>query len=731
MKNTPSSSPSVLDRLTALTDAERRAQVTTLAAVDLKSLLHDIRETKQMPALFELPEMQRALEKRMEELGITLDARDQWESLKKTIGTKTEALEDNAEKSFASELMRRAGSWGVVGSGLLAVLSWLGFSKAKDLRTSIATRGYLRTAIEGAKEHPIFAALIAGLGLKAGSEGYQYIQQNMPAIEDYVESIAGRTGRGTLETVKDFAEKAKDAAVDLKDSGLRGLVKGIVYAMPGATYDEETGVVTMPNFLTGGNKTLKPPFITAWKASVRREGGHAVVKKAYSLFLIEDRFDAILRQADTTDALGRTADASLLLAAKRGKELLARGHRPGGTSKESRELDQVLRVAIDADPELQRSKPLDVTAATPRELQERLAHVEAEMSSFYAKKEVPSFKETSDAIRDIAHEAQEKLRTGKHGGDSENVKKEALRRIKERIDAHSAEVNGRKVALGKEYADLLSANRDEFLEHAKHKLDTGDGGAHWTERGLEKTTKGIESIGYKVSRMGGKYVMGAITGYSFLPLALEGAAALRSGEEGDAAKKAFALDAGEALGGFIPGVGEALDFRAAVMGTDLNGRELDTWQRVTSGAMGVLGTASIVAGFFTGGTSIVAWRAIRGVSASVDAARTIDRTLKGVEVANATAKTVKNLNKSKDGAKALENMLEITTLQKKARRVQSAIHNVQRGMQIVTYGQLGFQLASGVTTIYGNAEAFVQNAQDRIASGAESVQHALGELSAG
>lgn len=722
MNNSPSSSPSVLDRLSSLTDIERRTQVTTLAAVDLKSLLHDIHGKKQMPAMFESPEIQHALEKRMEELGITLDTRDQWEALKKTIGTKVEALEDKAEKSFASELMRRAGSWGILGSGLLAVLSWFGFSKAKALRQSIGTRGYLRTAIEGAKEHPIFAALIAGLGLKVGSEGYQYIHQNMPVLNEYVESVAGKTGRSALEAAEQLAEKMKEAAVSIKDTGIRGLVKGLALAT-NADYNEETGVITMPNMLFGGQKTLAPPFITAWKAGLRREGSHALAKATYSLFFIENRFDAILREATIADTRARSADASLLMAVRRGKELMAKGFRPGSGHPESIELERILHMAIEHDPVLRKTTPLDVTKASHAELEQRLTQVETEMDAYFTQKEVKRFKETGDAIRDIAYEAQEKLRTGNHGGSPENIKKEALQRIREKIDAHAADMNGRKISLGKEYADLLSQQKESLLEHAKHKLDTGAGGSAWTERTLESAVKKTEGLGYKISSKGGKYVVGAITGYSFLPLAMEGLNAMKSGEDAAAAKKAFALDAGEAIGGFIPGVGEALDFRSAIMGTDLNGRELDTWQRVTAGVMGTLGTASIVAGFFTAGTSVVAWRFIRGGAASLDAARTINRARKGVEVANITAKTVKKIDAAKDSAKALENMFEITTVQRHARRVQNAVHNVQRGMQLVTYGQLGVQIASGINTIYGDAEAFVGNVQEKLAVGADAVHN--------
>lgn len=730
MRESPSAAPatpSVLQRLSAAPKASVREQVQRLTAEELNDLVDEMNGIDVMPTVFESHEAQSAIEKRMEELGIVFDAQEKWKELKESITTATDTAMERAEQTFVHKLMAKAGGWGILGAGLLSVLSWLGFGKAKELKESLATKGYLRTAIEGAKEHPIFASLIAALGLKVGSEAYAYVEQNRDTLVEYVEAVAGKTGRDAIEVVGDIAEKVKTVAIDAKDTGLRALVKGLAYAT-GGTYNEETGVVTLENMLFGGQKSLKPPFIIAWQAGVRRDGGTAMMKKAYSLFLIEDRFDAILRQADTARSHATEADAYLTLSAKRGQELLAAGVRPGANNAQSRELEQIMDMMLKADPVLQTAKPLDTATASPAELEERLKHVETEMQKHFAEEEAPRFKRTADKIKNDLAKAEESLASGKYKGSSKHLKDDVLKEVgKELADYDS--VNERKIGLAKEQADLLNAldANTAMQQHAKHTLDTAPGGTTRTARVLDRSVETAHKTGsYLMRTKLGKWTVGAVTGYSFLPLALEGAAALQSGEEGAAAKKALTYDAGEAIGGFIPGVGEALDFRSAIMGTDLNGRELDTWQRVTAGAMGTLGTASIVAGFFTGGATIVGFRALRGAAAARKAGKIYKAAKNGIEVAGVTQKALKAVDKANDSTKALENMLEITTLQRRARRVQNVIHNAQRTMQLVTYGQLGLQLYSGVTTIYGNTEAVVHGALQKVSVGAEAVQKYIG-----
>lgn len=718
---------SILQGLEQLPDGDVRERVRTMTAEELNTLIDDMNAVRSIPAVFESPETQSAIERRMEELGVKLDAREKWEELKTTVESTSGSVMERAENAFVTDLMKRMGGWGIVGTGLLAVLSWFGFSKAKDLRESLKTKGFLRTAIEGAKEHPVFAALVTALGLKAGSEAYQYVLDNRQTLEDYAHAVAGETGRDVTEVVGDMAQKVKDFATDAKDTGLRTLVEGLAKAT-GGEYDEETGVVTISNALFGGQKTLKPPFIIAWQAGVRRDGGTEMMKKAYSLFLIEDRFDAILRQRDTAASHATEADAYLKLSAKRGQELLKQGVRPGAATVESRELEQIMDLMIMTDPELQHAKPLDVQAATPRELEERLKHVETEMQKLFNEEEAPRFKRTGDAIKERLRTTEETLASGTYKGSKQNLKDQALIEVEKLMSEYDT-VNERKIGLAKEQADLLNAlgETEAMRTHGRHALTHAPGGATLGSGILEGSVRSAEKLGYRFTRTGaGKWTVGAVTGYSFLPLAMEAAAAMQSGKEGEAARRALAYDAGEAVGGFIPGVGEALDFRSAIMGTDLNGRELDTWARVTAGAMGALGTASIVAGFFTGGATIVGFRALRGALAARKAGKVYKAAKNGIEVAGVTKKTLKALDKAKQSTKALEEMLTLTTVQKSARRVQNFVHNAQRTMQLVTYGQLGVQLYSGVATIYGNAEAAVERAFDGVAAGAQAVQDFVG-----
>ncbi len=729
----PSSSPAEAMEESPLALRER---VLTFTDAELDQLMKDVEANGEVAEEVKEQETQEAIEQRMEELKVADDVRARWERLRTTIKNPREAseMEKKAESHFLKQMVDKGGVWAVVGMATISVLAWLGFKNFKNLRESIKNKGYLRTAIEGAREHPILATMIAALGIKVGTEAYSYMMDNRETIEEAVGAYAGETGKSMMEATNDIAEKIGQGANWAKDQSLRGLTRGLAFAF-GGKYDEETGVVTLENKLFGGQKTLRPPFIIAWQAGVRADGGTALMKKAYSLFLVEDRFDAIMRQKKLADTHAREADATLFLSAKRGKELLANGVRPGMKTKESRELEQIMDLAIKADPELQKAKPLEIKQATNAELDERLKHVETEMAKLYAN-EVESFNKTKNEIHNDAIEAERKLNDPAMKG-KEEIKQKAVQKMQEDIATYEGRINEKKVNLAHQQADLLNAKASSDLlgEHLKYKLDNTTGGRGIVERGLDRSVKATEATGVKIMRStGGKWIVGAVSCYSFLPLALEGAAGMRSGKEGEAARKALAYDVGEAVGGFIPGVGEALDFKAAFTGKDLNGRELDTWGRVTAGAMGTLGTASIVAGFFTGGLSIVGFRAVRGALAARKATKIVRLAKQGVNVADASKDTIKAMeaagtagkalnaaDKAKNSAEALNDMLKISNFQKKARRVQNFVRNGQRAMQLYTYGSLGLQLASGVATIYGNGEAFVNDTFEKAAAGGKAV----------
>jgi hypothetical protein len=722
--NTPANSPAEQPTESPLRLRER---VETFTDTELMQLMNDVESKKEVAEELKQQGTSEAIEQRMEELKVTGDVRARWERLRANVANPTaaSAIETKAESHFLKQMVEKGGVWAVVGSAAITVLAWLGFKNFKKLRESIKNKGYLRTAIEGAREHPIFATMIAALGIKVGTDAYRYMLDNRETIEEAVGAYAGETGKSIMEATNNVAEKIGEGAGYLKNQSVKHLAKGLAWALTGnyEAYDEETGVVTLPNKISGGVKTLRPPYVIAWQAGVRADGGTALMKKAYSLFIVEDRFDAILRQKNVVDAHLRTANAALFLSAQKGKALLAKGVRPGMNTPESKELEQILQLAIKADPELQKAKPIEVKNASADELDERLKHVEGEMKSLYEQKEVPEFNRTKHAVLRDAKDAEEKLLAMSSPDARKNLKKDTMQKMQESIAAYEQDVHARKVGLGQEYADLLSAKGGSMKEQAAHKLNRVGGHDGMAGQLLETGVRKTEAFGYKMTRNPyGKWVMLGISGYSIAPVVLEGVAGLQSTKEGEAARTAFMNDAGEAVGGFIPVVGEVLDFKAAFTGKDMNGRELDTWQRVTSGAMGTLGTASIAAGFFTGGLSIVGFRALRGAVAARKAVKITKLAQEGIEVASVTKKTLnainssqnvqtaaKALDKAKDGAKTLEKMVDLTDMQRKARKIQNFVRNGQRMVQVATYTQLGVQVVSGLTTIAGNAEAFVDN----------------------
>jgi len=228
-------------------------------------------------------------------------------------------------------------------------------------------------------------------------------------------------------------------------------------------------------------------------------------------------------------------------------------------------------------------------------------------------------------------------------------------------------------------------------------------------KSLEWVAKKAESTGTTIKKLpGGKYAIGAITGYSFLPLALQGMTAMRAGAEGEAAKKAFQNDLIEAGSGFIPVVGEAMDIRAAVMGTDLNGRELSTAQRVTSGVMGGLGAISLALTPFTGGLSVIGFRGLRGLFAGSKAVKVAKLADKGITVAGATEDSIKTIRTGEKNLEVLQKMATVTKTQERARRAKNFVQNAQRTMQVATYAHLGWEVCTGVATIYEEGSTLVE-----------------------
>lgn len=700
----------LLDHLKTLTPDALRERVTTLTGADLDQLVRAMEGANAVPEIFKNSDILVGIEHQIEKQGVQEDVRNRWLALKHSIESNTAAVTNTAEKGFLQHLLSRGGGMAVLGISAITVLSWLGFSKAKKLRASLREKGYLRTAIEGAKEHPIFAAFIAAMGVKAGSEAFRYLSENRSAIESRIESIAGQTGKSVASTTIDIAEKARSIIGTGVDAGLGGLVKGLSFAL-GGEYDEETGVVTLPH------ADLRPPFIIAWQSGIRRRGGPEAVRGLVSKFVMEDRLNAILRQTDVAIKQTQAGGVHKKRLAERALDLMKSGTVPGAITRESLELERIFDTLSD-DLKLSKADMAREVRYRPREAAQRVELLQAEMERLHTT-EVQDFRTVKDAVQNRLYEAERQLAKGTFRGSAANVKEEAVRNAQERIKTYQDELVGKKLAIGEQLTDALNHLTGEaghssvVRERGLQQLDDVTAGGGWKSNLLESATSKAEKIGYGIRKIpGGKYVVRGLVGYSFLPLALEGVAALRAGEKGGEARKAVMLDATEAGLGFVPFVGEAMDLRAAFMGTDLNGRELSTMQRVTSGAMGALGAASIALGFFTGGLSVVGFRAVRGILASRRAVKTLKLAEEGVEIASVTQKSIKAIRAGEKNAERLESMLQVTNTQRKLRGIKNVVDNAQRTMQVATYAHLGYNLASGVAGIYGNVEDFVGKVQN-------------------
>ena len=712
----PTSAPSetLLESMRELTPDAMRDQVTRLTKTDLEHLIRDMNDAKELPRVFEEAGVQQALERRMEELGITMETKDQFNALRSKIDAQKTKIDAKAEKTFFDRLMKKGGGWAIAGSIALTVLSWLGFSKAKALKQSLKEKGYLRTAVEGVKEHPIFSMFLAGIGVKVGSEAYQYFTQNEAPITSRIKDIAKETGTPVGAVTMNLADKLRGIVSSTADAGLRGIVKGTAFVF-GGEYDEETGVVSLPG------STLRPPVIVAWQAGVRR-------RMHVPLFVVEDRLQAILKQTGIVTAGSQEIAGHKKKLASRALEIMKTGTTRGGTA-EALELERILDT-LSSDMKLDKKHLLDEVHFKPGEAEKRIKTLEADMERIY-KTEIEDFRATKDAVQDGLFQTEKQINAGTFKGSVENLKKNAVQNADTRIKEYRQRILDTKLPIAEQLTHALDAlagtgKQGAVAEHAAHALDTETAGGKLRTRFLEGTTRKVEQFGYSMKKVpGGKYVLAGVVGYSFLPLLMEGAAALRPGEKGHEAKKAFTNDLIEAGGGFVPVVGEYLDIKGAITGKDLNGRELDTWQRATMGTLGGLGTVSLVLAPFSGGLSVVGFRTIRGFFAAKKAVKVAKLASQGIEVAGATNKSLKAVKVGAKDIEKLDNMLEITDAQRRIRGVRNTIQNAQRTMQVVTYGHLGVQLFSGMTTLYGNAEHLIEQGKQKVIRGIDIAEQTV------
>lgn len=178
-------------------------------------------------------------------------------------------------------------------------------------------------------------------------------------------------------------------------------------------------------------------------------------------------------------------------------------------------------------------------------------------------------------------------------------------------------------------------------------------------------------------------------------------------------------------GGFVPVVGELIDFNAAFTGKDLNGRDLSTEARVTNGVMGTLGAASIGLGFFTGGLSIVAFRGIR----TAIAGRRAWQVARATQTVARTARTADQINTTAQAGRSAANAVDAFAATNRAATgvqfAQRAVRTGQRAMQVYVYGHLGIQLTSTVSEWVVNGAETLEAGRQRAFAGINAAERMI------
>lgn len=698
---------SLIDRLKTLAPEKLRDAVKAMTSGDLEELIARMESTREVPEIFRDASARDLLDRRITELGgVSDDTRSKWQVLKATIEGKTEGLKEEAEKSVMRQIIEKGGPTAVIAGIGIAILAFFGVKWAKELKEG----GVLNFA----KEHPVFLAFLSALGVSAGYTAIEYFKQNEHGITEHIKWLSAQSGKPLTETAVSVAEKVKDGIREFGANTLDNLNKGIAWAL-GGTVDEETGVVTLPH------STLRPMVIVAYQAGVRRRGGLKIAQKVFSGVLVERKLDAMLREGDIAGSLSNE-QRTKADKARRARTLMGEHLKNGYLKPElHRELTGILNelapeLAQDATETRRRSR-LTINEQSHEKIKD-LDVLERRAAAAYSA-EIENYKQKRAALTAAMHDADTAIREGKipNGMKPEDYRNSVMAEVKEKAKFYQEELTRNKVRLGNEIVAAME-------HHYGAKLQAGIGGP------LERVTRRFEGFGFRIARsIPGKIAMKGIIGYSFLPVAMEGMSALSHGlntKEGQAAATAFRNDLISAGGGFIPVVGEALDFYSAISGKDLNGRELSVGNRVLMATMGTLGTASIVAGFFTGGASVVAFRAIRAGVASRRAwqvARVAKGAVKAADSAQDIAKTVKTGEKAAEGMRALA---KITDFQKAAARAQRVVHTAQRGVQAYVYGHLGYQLTCGAVELYHGGAAMFEQGKEKAIQGVEAVERFIG-----
>ena len=689
---TLSTSPTLLDSLQELSAEQMQERTKEMTALQFDELMSSVEEGSQLPKVFENETVRDELSRRIEEVEVTEETRTRWEALKTAIDTNKDPLEG---KSFFRKLISKGGVESIMKGIGLSVLAWFGFKNI----------GKLKGGVEFAKNHPIITALLSAMGISVGSAAYQYIKGNEGSIVDRIKDEAAATGKPAEEVATTFGEKLHN----IVDNSTTSIAKGVAMIF-GGDFNEETGVVTLP-----GGALLRHPVLTVYKAGKRLD---MTEKRGVSRFILQKRLDAILQQTQIVNAESTTKAAAKKVLAERASKLLKQGVLPQGATRESLELDRILK-SLTPDITFKASDLVEEVRLRPREVEARLKTLESEMHVL-SKKESVDFNTTKAKVSGIMSDAEGVLRRNelhKHGGNEKAFKEKVLRDVQAASSAFENDMHTKKMAVAGQITDAMNSLSDVDGKGMAH-LDAVSKGR--TTGILDSTTKRLEGVGMSVRRTTvGRFATNGLIGLSLAPLALEGFAALGPGEKGRAAKEALKNDLIETGGGFIPVVGEIMDFKAAFSGQDLNGRELTATQRATAGAMGVLGSASIVLGFFTGGVTVVGFRALRGAVAARKAVKIAKLANKGEQTMSA-AKALKVAKAAEKNADVLKKMSKTTTLQRNAQTARRFVRNGQRTVQVATYAHLGMQLTSGAVDLMQKPGEYLDSARQSIHKGIDT-----------
>jgi hypothetical protein len=697
----PSGTTALIESFRELSPKEKRKQAQEMTASQLDELVGTIESESTMPKVFEDASVRDALSKRLEEVEVTDETRSKWTTLQGTVDAVTDA-DPLKGKSFIQKLFAKGGINAIMAGMGASVLGFFGLKKLLGLGKGKDKKGMFGSGVEFAKNHPIITAILGAMGISVGSAAYKYIKGNEKTLVDKVKEDAAAKGLPEEEVATSLGEKLHG----IVDDSTANMAKGIATIL-GGKFDDETGVVTLP-----GGALLRHPVITVYRAGKRLD---MMEKRGVSKFVLQKRLDAILQQTRIVGAEGTTNAAAKKVLAKRATTLLAQGVLPNGATRQSTELDRILKT-LSPDMKFKPSDLAEEIRLRPAETEAKLRTLEAEMHDL-SKKEVVDFNKTKAKVSGIMSEAEGVLHrneVNKHGGNVAAYKQSVLEKVRAATDEFDSNNNTKKLAVASQITDAMNSLSDVDGK-GMSTLDAATKGR--TAGVLDGTARRIEKAGMSIHKLpGGKLVTRSLIGLSLAPLALEGLAALSPGEKGKAAKEAFKNDLIETGGGFIPVVGEIMDFKAAFMGTDMNGRELTTAQRATAGAMGVLGSASIVLGFFTGGATVVGFRALRGAAATRKAVKLAKLANRGEQTMSA-AKALKVAKAAEKNAEVLKNMSKTTKLQRRAQSARRFVRNGQRTVQVATYAHLGMQLTSGAVNLIGNVPGAVDSVRKKAHEG--------------